>query len=102
MNKLFKQHITREIPRSYNGGGKGGGTTVVEAAKAPKYNDKISGSSVSNLLTKQGESFDERDAVEKEKGIKRKSLGTRGLQIPLTKGQTAPTPKSAASTGIQI
>ena len=57
-------------------------------------------SSIGNKLSAQGSTFNE-GAVDKEKSVDKKKLGTRGLQIPMaaTQSNTKSTP---ATTGVQL
>lgn len=93
-----------QVSMTYNGGGgKSGGTTVVEAEDPPDMYTNTSASTISNLLGGAAENFDEKDAVESSTKVSKKKLGTRGLQIPLAKGSTAPTgTPTPASIGVNV
>jgi len=73
----------------------GGGGKGQVAAEAPKPMQTTT--SIGNQLDAQANTFDE-GAVDKEKSVDKKRMGTRGLQIPMTSTQTS----TAANTGVQV
>jgi hypothetical protein len=77
----------------------GGGKGTVKA-ETPK--PITTTTSIGSALDAAATTFDE-GAVDKEKSIDKKRMGTRGLQIPMTSTKSSTlTGTSPASTGVQV
>ena len=102
MKKMIKNFMERlnydgltieEMNKLAGGGGKKG--PAPEAAK-----DRLMFSPGAGDLLKKAKGTLKEDNLDKSDSINRKSLGTRGLQIPLTASKS--TTKTAANTGVQV
>lgn len=74
-------------------GGSSKGTVAPEIAKPISTVTEIG-----SQLSGEAQTFTEEEAMESDKTISKKKMGTRGLQIPMT----APTSNTVSSQGVTI